>query len=107
MAKKIDESTTAALNQLKSAQTDLAHVRRDHLHLERVVRALIEILRETSGLDESALMKIVARIEEEETVYGGVVFKEAAQCSSCKRPVQEGNKTCIYCGEDVSTLGLF
>ena len=107
MSEKANEIANEAVRQTKTLQGEIATLRRQHEHLERVVRGLLELLQAKSDFDENELAEIVRRIKEDETVYGGVVFKEAAACPKCYRPLQENSDSCIYCGDSVERHGLF
>ena len=107
MSDKSNDIANEAVRHAKTLQAEMVHLRRQHEHLERVVRGLIELLQASSDFDEEALAEVVKRIKDDETVYGGVVFREAAACPKCYRPLQENADSCIYCGDSVERHGLF
>ena len=69
MADKTNEIANEAARQAKTLQAELTGLKRQHEHLERVVRGLIELLQAKSNFDENELAEIVKRIKEDETVY--------------------------------------
>ena len=53
MADKTNEIANEAARQAKTLQAELTGLKRQHEHLERVVRGLIELLQAKSNFDEN------------------------------------------------------
>ena len=101
--KKTNEMASEALNQGRAFQAEIKSLKQREERMNRVMRAMLEVLEQKLGVSQSEIEDIVRRIESEEIGPGGVVIRTADVCANCDRPIQENSTKCIYCGSLVKT----
>ena len=96
---------------LSADESELSAVsmRQDIEKLYMLVEALWCIVKETSGLVEADLIRLVKQIDIEDGKLDGrnSVNVGILKCSNCGRTILKGQSKCTYCGEGVKDDSLF
>ena len=96
----IADAAKGALQTTKAHENEIRQLRQKIEHMTRVIRGLMTLLEEKTGITEAQVIEQVEKIEESELGFGGQPMREAPECGSCGRPLQEDSPTCIYCGQE-------
>jgi hypothetical protein len=66
--------------------------------LALICQALIEILRDSGGVSESAIEKKIREIDLRDGKADGRIIGKPLECTQCRRPAHTRQKVCMYCG---------
>lgn len=96
MAPASDDVTRTAksVEELRKATDDKI----DRLAL--VCRAMWELLRDSGGFSEEALLEKVREVDLRDGALDGRVRTPPQRCSKCGRTVSRRHRRCIYCGAE-------
>ena len=97
------QTAAEALSQSKQAQQDLTALRSEVARLRRVLQALWELVKGSSGLNDDQLLESVKKIQQAEKEESRV----ADACPACGRALQAHSEFCIYCGAKVERHEIF
>lgn len=93
------DSLNDAVLQAQASSQELAALKAQVRHLQQVVEALWDLLRDRSeGVTEPALRAAL------EAVRARAAAHTAPSCPTCGRALQRGHKTCIYCSTVVEAV---
>ena len=94
---------------VNESELSAVSMRQDIEKLYMLVEALWCIVKETSGLVEADLIRLVKQIDIEDGKLDGrnSVNVGILKCSNCGRTILKGQSKCTYCGEGVKDDSLF
>ena len=92
-----------AANEAKLRAQDVAMLRTQVQRMRCVMQAMWQILQTRMNVNEAELMAAADAIEAAERAAP----RQAEQCPTCSRALQDSSAFCIYCGTKVGRRSLF
>ncbi len=94
------DAIVEARKALRTVQDFERHVGENVDKLALICRAMWELLRERTNLNEEDLLKKVREIDLLDGALDGKVKNPPKKCSKCSRTMSKRHARCIYCGTE-------
>jgi hypothetical protein len=103
------KEATDARDAVGDARLDIASLQRDHEKLKLITIALWELLKEHTGLTDSALRAYVEKVDEADGRRDGKAKPQVTRhtCGDCGHSIPTSALACAYCGTKQRPHTLF